>query len=78
MLPDKDSDFGGLPLVIDWFCKLGKVIWFPYVTQFSQIKIGIGTSLVVQWLRFHASNAGDAGSNPDGEIKILHAAVQYG
>ena len=54
------------------------MIWLPYVTQFSQIKIGIGASLVVQWLRFHASNAGDTGSNPDGEIKILHATVQYG
>lgn len=27
---------------------------------------GIETSLAVQWLRLHASNAGDMGSIPDG------------
>lgn len=53
------------------------MIWLPYVTQFFQVKIGIGTSLVVQWLRFHASNAGVTGSIPDGEIQIPHA-MQYG
>ena len=31
------------------------------------------TSLVVQWLRLLASNAGDAGSIPGGETKIAHA-----
>ena len=46
------------------------------MTQFSQIKIGIGTSLVVQWLRFHDSNAGVTGSISDGEINIPHA-MQY-
>jgi len=29
------------------------------------------TSLVVQWLRLHASNAGDAGSIPGQGTKIL-------
>jgi len=40
------------------------------VTQFFQVKIGIGTSLVVQWLRFHASNAGVTGSIPDGNSVV--------
>ena len=31
------------------------------------------TSLVVQWLKPHASNAGGVGSVPDGAAKILHA-----
>jgi len=31
------------------------------------------TSLVVQWLRLHASNAGDAGSIPGQGTKILYA-----
>ena len=31
------------------------------------------TSLAVQWLRFHASNAGGMGSIPDLGIKIPHA-----
>jgi len=30
-----------------------------------------GTSLVVQWLRLHASNAGGVGSIPGWGIKIL-------
>ena len=33
-----------------------------------------GTSLVVQWLRLHASTAGDAGSIHVKGTKILHAA----
>ena len=32
-----------------------------------------GTSLVVQWLRFWASNVGDVGSIPSWGIKIPHA-----
>ena len=35
---------------------------------------GHGTSLVVQWLRLHASNAGGAGSIPDRGAKIPHAS----
>ena len=42
-----------------------------------------GTSLVVQWLRFHAPNAGDPGSIPGQgnrshmlQLKILHAATK--
>ena len=33
-----------------------------------------GTALVVQWLRLHASTAGDAGSIYVKGTKILHAA----
>ena len=33
----------------------------------------VGTSLVVQWLRFWASNVGDAGLIPGWGIKIPHA-----
>ena len=36
-----------------------------------------GTSLAVQWLRLHASTAGDVGSIPDRGTKIPHA-VQWG
>ena len=32
-----------------------------------------GTSLVLQWLRFHASNAGGPGSIPGQGIRIPHA-----
>ena len=32
-----------------------------------------GTSLVVQWLRLHASNTGGLGSIPGWGAKILHA-----
>ena len=32
-----------------------------------------GTSLAVQWLRCHASTAGDTGSIPVKGTKILHA-----
>ena len=35
-----------------------------------------GTSLVVQWLRFCASNAGGAGSTPDWKTKIWCTAGQ--
>ena len=33
----------------------------------------LGTSLAVQWLRLHASTAGDTGSIPGQGTKILHA-----
>ena len=36
-----------------------------------------GISLLVQWLRLHASTTGDAGSIPDQGTEILHAA-QHG
>ena len=35
---------------------------------------GLATSLVVQWLRLHASNAGDLDSVPGQGTKIPHAA----
>ena len=35
-----------------------------------------GTSLAVQWLRLHASNAGGTGSIPGQGTKIPHAAWQ--
>ena len=37
----------------------------------------MGTSLVVQWLRLHASIAGGTGSIPGRGTKILHA-MWYG
>ena len=39
----------------------------------SYKKKGPGTSLVVQWLKLSASNAGDASSNPGRGTKIPHA-----
>ena len=36
--------------------------------------MGTGTSLVVQWLRLHTSNAGGAGLIPGQGTKIPHAA----
>ena len=36
-------------------------------------KFSTGTSLVVQWLRVHVANAGDAGWNPGRGTKIPHA-----
>ena len=33
----------------------------------------LGTSLVVQWLRFHSSTAGDAGLIPGQRTEIPHA-----
>ena len=33
-----------------------------------------GTSLAVQWLRFHTSTVGGVGSITGQELKILHAA----
>ena len=36
-----------------------------------------GTSLVVQWLRFHASNAGGVGLGPGWGTKIPHAVRMH-
>ena len=36
-------------------------------------RIRLGTSLEVQWLRFHAANAGDMGLIPGWRAKIPHA-----
>ena len=36
-------------------------------------RVKTGTSLVVQWLGLHASNAGDMGSIPGWETKMPHA-----
>ena len=39
----------------------------------TEVTLGkIGTSLAVQWLRFHASNSGGTGSIPGRGTKILH------
>ena len=40
------------------------------------LKIQLGSTLVVQWLRLHlhTSNAGGMGSVSDRETKILHAS----
>ena len=46
------------------------VFWFPLCIE----KLYLGTSLAVQWLRLHASNAGAAGSTPGQGTKILHAS----
>ena len=35
--------------------------------------LSLGTSQVVQWLRFHAANIGGVGLNPGWETKIPHA-----
>ena len=38
------------------------------------LKIQLGTTLVVQWLRLHTSKAGGMGSVSDRETKIQHAS----
>ena len=43
------------------------------VVPTKTIKKDLGTSLAVQWLRHHASNAGGSGSNPGLGTKIPHA-----
>ena len=40
---------------------------------YAILKSFSGTSLVVQWLRLHTSNAGGRGSVPGQGIKIPHA-----
>ena len=46
------------------------------INNVLEMKITLGTSLVVQCLRLHASTAGGVGSIPDWEAKILRAKVQ--
>ena len=63
-----------LPWRMEWPFSRGKWpgkdrIWPEENQQFC-----LGTSLTVQWLRLHASNAGTAGSNPGRATKIPHAA----
>ena len=56
----------------------GFLIWEQYqkkkktmrkLTSYSFQNNNFWTSLVVQWLRFHASNAGGTGSNPYWELR---------
>ena len=44
-----------------------------FVSQLSHLKIRIGTSFVVQWLRLCAPIAGGMGSIPGRETRIPHA-----
>ena len=46
--------------------------YFHYVVLFLK-KRALGTSLAVQWLRFNAITAGDAGSIPGPGAKTPHA-----
>ena len=58
---------------------LGKLFAIPALGSFLLLagKTGcVGTSLVVQWLGLHASNAGGVGWIPGWETKIPH--VLYG
>ena len=48
--------------------------WMGLVNIMKAFKRHLGISLVVQWLRLHASTAGDAGWIPGWEAKIPHAA----
>ena len=41
-------------------------------------KNSMGTSLMVQWLRFHAPNAEGLGSIPNQETKIFHVLPMQG
>ena len=50
-------------------------IWISQITNSSvETKAVVGTSLVVQWLRFSTSDAADAALIPGQRIKIPHAA----
>ena len=53
---------------------LGKVLKIS-VSQFLHEKYATGTSLAVQGLRLHASNARGTGSIPGGETKIPRAML---
>ena len=54
--------------------RLGAPQWSSVEQTFGVEKTVGGTSLVVQWLRLHASNAGaGVGSIPGGGTKIPHA-----
>ena len=50
-------------------------IWISQITNSSvETKAVVGTSLVVQWLRFSTSDAGDTALIPGQRTKIPHAA----
>ena len=52
-------------------------IVFDILQIFSHLKmITLGSSLVVQWLRLRASNAGDTGSIPGWGTLILHGVAK--
>ena len=51
---------------------LGRKWWEKEVGVIPPNKSSNGTSLAVQWLRLHASNAEDSGSTPSRGTKILH------
>ena len=46
--------------------------FYPQGISFSKFLQMTGTSLVVQWLRLHAPNAGNTGSSPSQGTKIQH------
>ena len=54
-------------------CYGGKLREIQDSFQFLECKTRMGTCLVVQWLRFHAFNAGGAGVMPGQAAKIPHA-----
>ena len=60
----------GLGSVPSWGTKI------PQVMQCGQIKNKRGISLVIQWLKLHASNAGGMGLIPGWGTKIWHAVRQ--
>ena len=49
-----------------------------FIIWCSHLKSDLGTSLAVQWLRLHASNAGGMGSIPGlgTKIPMLHSMVK--
>ena len=50
------------------------------ILTYNKLKLkdrGTGTSLVIQWLRLHASTAGDTGSIPGWETKILNVMLPH-
>ena len=51
----------------------GSVFLLGKAIQKKSIRINMGTSLVVQWLRFCVSNAGVSGLIPGWGTKITHA-----
>ena len=54
---------------------MGDVLVEGLLLYYIYFKIYIfRTSLAVQWLRLHISNAGDVGSIPDQGMKISHVA----
>ena len=49
---------------------------FPFLPTPSNIKEPQGASLAVQWLRLHASKAGDPGLTPGQGTKIPHSVAR--